>query len=285
VVRSADGLRTGLDIDRLVLGSDRGGGPLPAGPLGTPRAETGARVRVTDSGPTSVDASVQSDGTPFWLVLGQSRSDGWELEVDGQARVGQQQLVNGYANGWRITPTGPGELTVRLRWTPQRLVWWGIGVSVLAVLVCLVLALRRRRSRSEVAVVPDRAVGTSPELVSPLESRGARPPTSGVVGATVTIALVSGAASRPWIGLVVGAATAAALLVPRARAVVTAGSIVALAATAGYVVVQQARHGSPTIASWPSQFDAVSDLAWLAVWLLGADVVVEWVRARVRHGP
>jgi hypothetical protein len=54
----------------------------------------------------------------------------------------------------------------------------------------------------------------------------------------------------------------------------------ALAIAAGYVVVQQARHGYPTISSWPSQFDAVTGVTWLALWLLAADVVVRWVRDR-----
>jgi hypothetical protein len=101
-----------------------------------------------------------------------------------------------------------------------------------------------------------------------------------VAATSVGIALAAGLASRPWIGVVVGVATLAALLVPRARVLLAAGSVVALVAAAGYVVVQQARHGYPTISSWPSQFDAVADVAWLAVWLLAADVLVRLVRGR-----
>ena len=57
VVRSADGRRTGLDVDRVVLGSDRGGGPLTrSGPLGARPDAGGSRLRVTDTGLTSVDA-------------------------------------------------------------------------------------------------------------------------------------------------------------------------------------------------------------------------------------
>jgi arabinofuranan 3-O-arabinosyltransferase len=282
VVRSADGRRTGLDVDRVVLGSDRGGGPLArSGPLGARPDAGGARLRVTDSGLTSVDARATTDGRPFWLVLGQSHNDGWELEVDGPARVGPRTLVNGYANGWRITPDGAGDLTVRWRWTPQGLVWWGIGVSVVGIIVCLVLALTRRRVEQVGAAC---AVESPPSLESPLAARGSRPTTTVVVVTPLVIAVVAGVASRPWIGLVVGAATLATLLAPRARIVLSAGSVVAFALAAAYVVVQQARHGYPTIASWPSQFDAVADLSWLAVWLLGADVVVEQLRERVASG-
>jgi arabinofuranan 3-O-arabinosyltransferase len=285
VVRSAGGLRTGLDVDRLVLASDRGGGPLARSrPLGARREASDARLRVTDAGLTSVDARVTTNGRPFWLVLGQSHNDGWELEVDGSARVGPRTLVNGYANGWRVTPDGAGELTVRWRWTPQGMVWWGMGISVLGILVCLVLALTRR---GDGRVGAPRDVDDLPSLESPVAARGGRPATSVVLIASLVSAFVVGVASRPWIGLVVGTATLAALLVPRARVVLTAGSVAAFALAAAYVVVQQARHGYPTIASWPSQFDAVADLVWLAVWLLGADVVVEQLRERVasRRGP
>ena len=205
VVRSARGAATGLDVDRLVLGSDRGGGPLPPGPLGARRITSGARARVTDSGPTHVDARVRTDGRPFWLVLGQSRNDGWELDVDG-AHAGPARLVNGYANGWEITPASAGDLAVHLRWTPQRLVWWGIGASIVGILLCLVLALRRRRGAAEPPVVPEGAVDAAPGLASPLRSGGAAPPTRVVVLAAVGGALVAGVASRPWVGLVVGVA-------------------------------------------------------------------------------
>jgi hypothetical protein len=277
LVRSARGTTTGLDVDRLVLGSDRGGEPLPPGPLGARRATSGARARVTDSGPTHVDARVRTDGRPFWFVLGQSRNDGWELAVDG-AHAGPARLVNGYANGWQITPARAGDLAVHLRWAPQRLVWWGIGASIVGIALCLVLALRRRRGAAEPPVLPAGAADSRPGLASPLRSGGSAPPTRVVVLAAVGAAIVTGVASRPWVGLVVGVALAVALLVPRVRALLTVGSVAAFALAAGYVVVQQARHGYPTISSWPSQFEGVADLAWLAVWLLAADVLAQALR-------
>jgi hypothetical protein len=240
-------------------------------------------VRVTDSGLTSVDARVKTDGRPFWLVLGQSHNDGWELEVDGAAHVGPRTLVNGYANGWRITPSGPGALTARWRWTPQGLVWWGIGISVLGVIACLVLALRRRGR--DAAADAESDVDAAPQLESPLAARGTRPALSTTIVTTAAVTVVVAVASRPWIGLVVGGATLTGLLLPRARAVLTLGSVAAFAAAAAYVVIQQARHGYPTIAGWPAQFDAVADLAWLAVWLLGADVIVGWARGRTAADP
>ncbi len=116
-------------------------------------------------------------------------------------------------------------------------------------------------------------------------SEGAGPSIAVTVVTAVSAAVVAGVASRPWIGVVVGLAAAAALRWPRARAVLTVGSVLAFSIAAAYVVVQQSRHGYPTISSWPSRFEDVGDLAWLAVLLLGADVVVQRIRdVASRHG-
>ncbi len=158
-LRTQPGSANGFDVDRLVLGSDRGGEPLGPGMLGAKVQASGAHARVTDEGLTRVDGKVKTDGDPFWLVLGQSENKGWELEVDGGADVGDRTLVNGYTNGWRITPHDAGTLTINLRWAPEGLVWWGIGISVLAIVVCLVLALRRRGSSSRRSRRPSRRSG------------------------------------------------------------------------------------------------------------------------------
>ncbi|HEY8216834.1 MAG TPA: alpha-(1-_3)-arabinofuranosyltransferase family protein [Acidimicrobiia bacterium] len=276
LLEAAPGPRTGIDVDRLVLGSERGGGPLPAGMLGPRISRSGARARVTDEGPAHVDVKARTDGRPFWLVFGQSANAGWHLEVDGGARVGARTLVNGYANGWRIEPDRAGELSLRLRWTPQRLVWWGIALSIAGVLACVVLVLRRRGRGPDAPRLPD----DEPTARSPFARVEGVPSVRTTLVAAGALGLVAGLGSRPWIGIVVALATAATLRIARMRGVLGAASVVVFGAAAAYVVVQQGRYGYPTISSWPSQFDAIADLTWLAVWLLGADVVVDWVHAR-----
>ncbi len=91
-----------------------------------------------------VPPAVRTDGTPFWLVLGQSHNDGWEATVDGRS-LGSPHLVNGFANGWTVHPGTAGTIDIVLRWTPQRSVWIGLIVSGVAVLVCLLLVFVRRR--------------------------------------------------------------------------------------------------------------------------------------------
>jgi len=44
-------------------------------------------------------------------------------------------------------------------------------------------------------------------------------------------------------------------------------------------------YGYPSDLDWPTQFDGINDVAWLAVILLLADVVVEAVRRRGVRGP
>ena len=72
---------------------------------------------------------------PFWLVLGESQSPGWQAHVVGGRDLGGSQLVDGYANGWLVTPPASGSFDVVFEWTPQRQVWAAIWLSLLGALV------------------------------------------------------------------------------------------------------------------------------------------------------
>ena len=209
-VRSTPGLDTGLDVDRLVFSSGVDGEATPPTVLGAPLEESGAKVRVVDSSPDSYGLEVRTDGKPFWLVLGESANAGWDATVS-EGSVGARQLVNGFANGWLVTPRGAGTLTMELRWTPQRFVWIGLAVSVVAVLACValvVVAWRRRRS----AGASDAAgsLADDPTLWSPFDYPGMRPSTAALVALAISAAIGTSLFSRPWIGAVVGVATVVA---------------------------------------------------------------------------
>ncbi|MGQ0433344.1 MAG: hypothetical protein ACT452_13150, partial [Microthrixaceae bacterium] len=152
---------------------------------------------------------VVTDGEPFWLVLAESSNAGWTAQVGG-ATVGERQLVDGYANGWLVTPARSGTLSITLRWGPQRLVWVGFAVSALAVLACATVLWRTRRrlgldeAGSSLCAQPLRCR----TLVGPSERLG-----SAVVGA----ARSAGATARgapPDIALVVGVVTLVGWSVP-----------------------------------------------------------------------
>ena len=108
--------------------------------LGAPLDESGATVRVVSSNPVQRDLRVRTDGSPFWLVFGESADAGWEADAPS-GEVGPRQVVNGFANGWLVTPARAGTMDISMQWTPQRYVWFGFVVSAIAVLACIVLVV------------------------------------------------------------------------------------------------------------------------------------------------
>jgi hypothetical protein len=248
-------------------------------------------VEVLEQGPTGMRVRVDNPGEPFWLVLGQSQSDGWSASVDGRS-LGTSRLVDGYANGWYVEPADePGPMTFTISWGPQRLVWVGLAVSALAALACLALAVRDPRRRPAVAAgEPDGAwafpaMPAEPELASPLLAYGRPSSTAAVVARSLAAGQVARLGARPGLGVAVAAAVLAALLTRRGRAVLAGGAVAALALTAAYVVVQQYRHDFPADFTWPESFRRINLVAWAGVVLLGADALVERLRSRWRGGP
>ena len=103
-----------------------------------------------------------------------------------------------------------------------------------------------------------------------------------VVVTTALATLGAGLLVQPLVGLLVGALVLFALLRPRARVLLAIGAPAALALAALYIAVQQYRHDYPAVFEWPTYFDRVQTLGWLAVVLLVADALVEVVRTRRR---
>jgi hypothetical protein len=249
-IASAAGGTTGVDLDQLVLGSAAGGGPDvdPAARVGAPPPASGARVRVVDAGETSFDLRVHTDGRPFWLVLGQSLSDGWEATTASGHSLGAPRLVDGFANGWLVRPDAAGTMHIELRWTPQRWVWWGLGISVAAVLLCLALVLVTWRRRRAGAHLEDSA-----SVVSPWRFPGTDASWPVTVALAAGVGITAALVSRPLIGLAVAVVTLVAARVAPGRLVLVAGAPLAL-------VLAKALD--------------VPELGWVAVLLLGADLVV-----------
>ena len=273
-LRAQPGRTTGIDLDRVVMPSDAGGAPGAIEPLATvpsPPVEGGRpALEVTDLGRTAVHAEVHDAEVPFWFVLGESYNDGWTLEVNGRD-LGQGELVNGYANGWQVDPQGSEELRITARWTPQTVVVAALAASGAVFAACLVIIFVTRRG----ATIP-LADAPLPVLGPPWNGRAA---SGGIlVAGAVVPALVAAALIRPWTGVLVGAAAVAILLWPRLRFVFALVPAGLLALCAMFIALQQYRVEYPPFFEWPTFFDRVHVVGWLAVVFLATGAWIEVLR-------
>ena len=259
-VVAGSGETTGIDIDRLVL---RGGGPA-SGPLAAPG--DAPVVSVTGEGRASMDLHVDGAvaGEPFWLVLGQSFNEGWSL--GGAA----PELVDGYANGWLVTPDADG-FDLRLEWRPQRVVNVALGLSAVAAVACLALVVigdRRRRA----AIAPE----SSDDDAAAAPTRRTWPTWA------VALAIATGTfvAAGPVVAVVVLAATALADRSEGAARLLRWAPAAALGVGALYVVGRQAISHPTAAFEWPAEQSAAHGPALAALALLVAAVVVDERRYR-----
>jgi arabinofuranan 3-O-arabinosyltransferase len=254
VIRSTVGRDRGIDVDRLVLRSD---GPTPVPTTAAPA------VTVNAHGPVSYDLTIAASSKPFWLILGQSANPGWQPSVTG-ATVGPATIVNGFANGWLITPTSPNTpLRISLDWTPQRIVWLALALSALALLLVLFLGWRPRSvGKSE----------TEPsEIHTPLAVWSAYATGfdgSGDIG-SMRWPIVAALAFAGLAGLPVGVATllvgllAARLPISRRLLIWLPPGLMGFIAVFAYA--KTVRYNLPTDLEWPRSFGPSHQLAWLAI--------------------
>jgi arabinofuranan 3-O-arabinosyltransferase len=268
-----------LDVSHIVLTSGAGGaaaGPDAVSTFSPPAGAAAPKIRIVKQGRASMTVQADASSEPFWFVLGESNNEGWVAKADG-VNLGASQLVDGYANGWQVTPKSPGKpITITLDWTPQHTVWKAILISLLAGVLCLGIVAfafaRRRRlafaTESEDDELALRGLGL-PSL---------RPTRPSVQWTTV---LVSGGVAalivRPWVGALVALVVFLALRRPRWRLALrlAPGAMVLLIAI-GMAVAQQV-HRYPLRFEWPTFFDWARYPAWIAVVLLGADAIIALV--------
>ncbi len=181
------GWDSGLDIDRIVVDSNGRGAPGTGGLL-VPAPATAGSARVHRASPDRVTATVDSDGRPFWLVYGESHNAGWRATVKGRS-LGTPTLANGYANAWLVRPDQAGPVTVSLEWTPQRTVWWSIGLSIAGGLTCVLLVVRRRRPDGHAS--SDSNLSDEPRLINFAMSHHREPVTRTIGAMVVTFALTA----------------------------------------------------------------------------------------------
>jgi arabinofuranan 3-O-arabinosyltransferase len=245
-------------------------------------------MHVTHDSASSVTVHIATTPgeAPFWLVFGQSLDSGWHATANGHS-LGKAVLVNGYANGWLVTPpAGGGPVTVSLTFAPQRIVNLALLVSALGILLAIALAFMRPR-RSWAAVETDVALPLQPSVSSPFEPAGWRPHPAAAVAAVATAGVLAGVVVAPAVGAGVAVALALVLWRPRWRALLSIGAVALLAFSTLYVLQLQVRYRFPTKIEWPEHFDKVALIPWAALALLCVDATLELLaaRRRNRHGP
>jgi hypothetical protein len=286
-IASADGRDTGLDVDGLVLRSGAGGAATPAG-SGTLVGEaaagavpTGPAIDVSRANHDRATAEVTgaTPGEPFWLVLGQSFNPGWQASMDGHS-LGEPVLVDGFANGWLVTPDD-ASFTVDMRFTPQGRVDIAIWLSIAAALLCLVLVVRKPRT-----VVNAPASEAEPySTVLAFRYDGALPSRGTAVWTGVGVFLLSWVLAGPWVGLAIGIAAGIGARHETFRRYLLLASPIALGLCALYVLYIQARWAPSPSFDWPIEMRRPHPIGWIAVLVLVADAVVDRVWQQRRTDP
>ena len=224
----------------------------------------------------------------------------------GRATLGAPQLIDGYANGWYVTPpTGGGDFTVSLQFGPQRLVTPAIFVSGGTLLVCAMVGfvpigtvrrrLRRRQARRRAHSTDNRGAGAAagdlarppplieaPRLVSPLSAGGSAPNLFACLLIAAGCGVLALAVVPPhWAIPVAGATAIAALATLRfsaARSALSLSAVACIVAAGVLTVVGQIRYHYPPGDSVAGQLETAGILAFVGVVALMTDAVVEFAR-------
>ncbi len=136
IVSSIDGLDTGLDVDRIVIGT------IDESLESAPRAISADVIAQTRTGRT---VTVGSCPIGCWIVLGEGLNSGWTAAVDG-TDVGAGSLVDGGFNGWWLPPSGD-QRTIEFRWGAQTPVTIALVISAMSIIGCIAIALIDRSAQ------------------------------------------------------------------------------------------------------------------------------------------
>ncbi|MEO7428088.1 MAG: discoidin domain-containing protein, partial [Acidimicrobiales bacterium] len=291
-LRAARGSDTGVDIDRLVLRSGAGGAPT-VDPTSTLRAA--ARASASSPPPTTTVVHQSADAvdlrvsgarpdSPFWLAFGQSWNTGWHATIDGKD-LGAPTLVDGFANGWQISPRR-ASFEVSLRFTPQHRVDLALWGSLAAALVCIGLTVRRpagsKRTRRPAA--SDWEAG-GPDSLTLASVDTAGPPLSYPAAAAVAVALagLGAALVSPVVALLVGLLTLVVARGALPRRVTALAAPAAMGASASYVVLTVLRHHIAPGLDWPAELHRAHPIAWFALLAIVVDAIVIALRGARRR--
>jgi hypothetical protein len=234
-------------------------------------------------------------------VLGESLNSGWEATGPGGRSLGAPQLIDGYANGWYVTPPS-ASFIVTLRFGPQQSVVPAIVASGTTLFLCLVVGFvpfgpirrRLRRGRAHTAAAADSASATTPgapaiakgapTLYGPFADRTGPP---NVVICCLVAALCGGVGlvvlpppSAPFVAGAIVLSALASLRVSLARPLLSLLALGCILAAGTLAVLGEIAHHYPAGSSWPHNFESAGVLAFVGVVALACDAAVAVVRRR-----
>ncbi|WP_436795904.1 alpha-(1-_3)-arabinofuranosyltransferase domain-containing protein [Actinospongicola halichondriae] len=274
---STDGRTTGFDIDQLVWCSDAGGDACGNdGPLLTDDGSSAPAVEVVGGDDATVEVRITGAeaGTPFWLVLGQSFEPGWEI-IEGAPEHRSTQLVDGFANGFLVTPDSD-TLDVTMRFVPQNRVEIGLLLSVVGILVALGLAIGTPSPGGPVPIPLQEPL----RRIRALTWEGGLPTRRDAMALGVGSAIGATLATDPLIGLFVGLLAGFATRREGWRGAFTALPAALLALCGLYLLAFQLRNDTAPGPDWPVQTGGLHTVALTAVVLLAVDVAIDRVWSR-----
>jgi hypothetical protein len=185
-------------------------------------------------------------------------------------------LVDGFANGWLVTDPPSGPATFAIDWTPQRIVWVALVVSLLvaAVVLVLMVAGRRRSPRLAGAASADLPADPTLDWLPWAPGRGAAgvlsPTGAWLTGLGVAVFAALNLPEGWWLlALPLGALAVASLRSTRLRNLPAVLALVGLGLAAAYTVLQQFRNRFPPDFVWAGEFSRVHVLGVLAMLAIG----------------
>lgn len=283
---SANGLDTGVDIDQTTLSSrfssantssaaDSGSSP---GSVPTIVADATGRLsyRVSSTGASG----------PYWLVLGQSLSDGWTATVRGGASLGAPTLIDGLSNGWLIDPAIVGDtITIDLVWAPQKTVNIALIVSGIWLLILLVAATWYSfRRRSDLVASNLQANSMTMAAPQPIATSWSSPTTPTPVARLLTIlvsGLLAGIFGGVLVGVIVALITTLASSRRRARILLLITPVICMSGVIVLYVGLQIRRRIPVGVEWVNGFLFAHELTLIAVFSVVAETLLRFA-SRIR---